>query len=242
MRTGQTFDQEKVSFNLAKLKKGGEMFEVVIDPDLAIDYVEGEDVDVKEVLKAEKVFSDAKKGLLASEEHTQSLFNTTDALEIAKVLLKEGEVQLTAEHRDRIREDKRRRMMERIRVNAVDPKTGLPHPAKRIELAFEEAKIKVEETLSVDKQIKEIVKKLQVVLPIRFEQAIMRIHLKAEDAQKAYGDVKKFGTMLQEEWLNDGSWMCRVEIPAGLQNEFTDMLNEKTQGNAEIEKVKRNEK
>lgn len=242
MRTGQTFDQEKVSFNLAKLKKGGEMFEVVIDPDLAIDYVEGEDVDVKEVLKAEKVFSDAKKGLLASEEHMQSLFNTTEALEIAKVLLKEGEVQLTAEHRDRIREDKRRRMMERIRVNAVDPKTGLPHPAKRIELAFDEAKIKVDETLSIDKQIKDVVKKLQEIIPIRFEQAIMRIHLKAEDAQKAYGDVKRFGTMLQEEWLNDGSWLCRIEIPAGLQNEFTDMLNEKTQGNAEIEKVKRNEK
>lgn len=242
MRIGQTFDQEKVSFNLAKLKKGGEMFEVVIDPDLAIEYVEGEDVDVKDVLKAEKVFSDAKKGLLASEEHMESLFNTTDALEIAKVLLKEGEVQLTAEHRDRIREEKRRRMMEKIRVNAVDPKTGLPHPAKRIELAFEEAKIKIDETLSVDKQIKEIVKKLQVVLPIRFEQAIMRIHLKAEDAQKAYGDVKKFGAMQQEEWLNDGSWLCRVEIPAGLQNEFIDMLNEKTQGNAEIEKVKRNEK
>ncbi len=242
MRIGQTFDQEKVSFNLAKLKKGGEMFEVVIDPDLAINYIEGKDVALKDVLKAEKVFSDAKKGLLASEEHMQSLFNTIDVLEIAKKILKEGEIQLTAEHRERIREEKKRRLMERIRINAVEPKTGLPHPAKRIELAFEEAKIKISETQSIDEQIKDIVKKLQVILPIRFEQAIMRIHLSAENAQKAYGDVKKFGTMQQEEWLNDGSWLCRVEIPAGLQNEFIDMLNEKTQGNAEIEKVKRNEK
>lgn len=236
MRGGPTYDHERVQFNLAKLRKGGEEFEIVVDPDLAVAYKEGEKVDLRELLKAEKVFGDAKKGLLASEEHMQTVFGTLEVLDIAKKILDDGEIQLTAEHRNRIREDKKRRLLERIRRNAIDPKTGLPHPAKRIELAFEEAKIRIEETKTIDAQIKDIVQKLQPILPIRFEKSVFRIHLNADYAQKLYGDIKNFGTIKREEWLNDGSWVCFLEIPAGMQDELIDMLNEKTHGGADIEK------
>lgn len=238
MRGGPTFDQERVSFNVAKLQKGGENFEVVIEPDEAIAYKEGTLTDIKEVLKAEKIFSDAKKGLLASEDLMQELFGSTEVLVVAKIILEKGEIQLTAEHRQRIREEKRNRLMEQIRRNAIDPKTGLPHPAKRIELAFDEAKIRVDETMTIEAQLKDIVQKLQPILPIRFENATFRIHLGPEWAQKLYGDVKNFGTIKKEDWLNDGSWACYLEIPAGMQNELFDMLNEKTHGGADIEKVK----
>ena len=63
----QTYDHEKVSFNLARLKKGGEHFEIVVDPDLAVSFKEGQDIPIKDILKGEKIFSDAKKGQLASE-------------------------------------------------------------------------------------------------------------------------------------------------------------------------------
>lgn len=239
MRGGPTYDHERVSFNLAKLKRAGENFEIVVDPDLAIAHKEGEAVDLKELLKAEKIFSDAKKGLLASEEHVKAAFGSDDPLVIAEKILADGEIQLTAEHRQRIRDDKKRRLLEQIRINAIDPKTNMPHPAKRIELAFDEAKIHVDETKTVEAQIKEVVQKLQPILPIRFDVATMRIHLSAEYAQKLYGDVKGFGTMKKEDWMNDGSWVCYVEIPAGLQNELIDMLNAKTHGGADVERVER---
>ena len=239
MRGGPTYEHERVSFNLAKLRKAGEQFEVVIDPDLAIAFREGDDVDLKELLKAEKIFSDAKKGLLASEEHMKTVFGSADTLVVAKKILSDGEIQLTAEHRQRIREEKKKRLLEQIRINAIDPRTNTPHPAKRIELAFDEAKVHIDETKSVEAQIKDVVKKLQPILPIRFESATMRIHLSAEYAQKLYGDVKNFGTIKKEDWMNDGSWVCYVELPAGLQNELIDMLNAKTHGGVEVERVER---
>ena len=243
MRAGPTFDHERVSFNLAKLRKGGEDFEIVIDPDAAITYKEAlhegeEPVSVSEVVKAEKVFADAKKGLLASEEHMSTVFGTTNPVAVAQIILREGEIQLTADHRARIREEKQQRLLEHIRRHAADPKTGLPHPMKRLELAFEEAKIKIDMNRRVNAQIKDVVAKLQPILPLRFEDVTYRVHLGPQEAQRLYGDVKGFGELRQEEWLNDGSWVCHVKIPAGLQHELVDMLNEKTHGQVDVEKVK----
>ena len=60
--------------------------------------------------------------------------------------------------------------MEIIHRNGVDPKTKLPHPIQRLENAFEEAKIKIDERRSAEDQVKEILDKLRPVLPISFEK------------------------------------------------------------------------
>ena len=62
-------DIEKLHFNVARLDRGGERFEVVIDSDKAAAFRSGGLDDIAEVLKAEHVFSDAKKGMRASENH-----------------------------------------------------------------------------------------------------------------------------------------------------------------------------
>ena len=69
-----THDHEKVQFNLARLKKEGEIFEIVVEPSLAIQFKERNDGDISEILKSEKIFSDAKKGLLASEHKLKEIF------------------------------------------------------------------------------------------------------------------------------------------------------------------------
>ena len=66
---GITHDHEKIHLNLGRIKKEGENFEIVVDPDLAIEFKDGKEVDIREVLKSEEVFSDAKKGLLCSEKY-----------------------------------------------------------------------------------------------------------------------------------------------------------------------------
>jgi len=46
------------------------------------------------------------------------------------------------------------------------------------------------------------------------------------------------GTIVKDEWGDDGSWRAVVEIPAGMQAEFFDMLNKKTHGNIETKILK----
>lgn len=231
-------DKERVSFNLVRLKKGGKVFEIAVDPDKALAYKRGEVVDIREVIKAEKIFSDTKKGLLSNEIDEKKIFNTNDFFKIADIILKEGEIQLTAEHRERIIEDKKKRIIEYIHRNSVDPKSGNPHPIKRIELAIEEAKIRINEYKRDEEQIEEIIKKLRTVLPLKIENAVLRITLLPEYAGKLFGDLKRFGEIIKEDWLSNGSLICELKIPAGIQNEVIDSLNKKTKGEINIEKVK----
>ncbi len=238
MRGGPTFDPERVSFNLARLQKGGETFELVVDPDAAVAMREGGSDAVSDVVKAEKVFSDAKKGLLASEEHMRAVFGTTEFSEVAKRILAEGEIQLTAEHREAVRERKRKKLIALIHRNAVDPRTGHPHPEKRIELAFEEAKVRVDEFKTADQQLEAVVKKLQPVLALKFEKARFRVTVGSQYAGKMFGEVSRLATILKDHWLNDGGWQAEVELPGGLRDEFVDQLRGLTQGSVQIEELK----
>ncbi|MDD5087134.1 MAG: ribosome assembly factor SBDS [Candidatus Nanoarchaeia archaeon] len=238
MVKGQIYDKERFSLNLAKLKKGGENFEVSIDSDKAIEFRQGKDIPIEEVIKSENIFSDAKKGLLASENMMQELFNTTDPKEIAKIIIKQGEIQLTSEYRQKLRDEKKKRIIDYIHVNGADPKTGTPHPITRIENAFEEVKIHIDEFKSEDSQIQEIIKKLRQVLPIKFEINEIEVKIPAVHAGKMYSVVKNFAKIIKDEWLNDGSWRCIVELPGGLKNDFFDKLNNLTHGEIEINILK----
>lgn len=238
-RGGPVFEQEKIHINMAWMKKGGQHFEIVIDPDAAVRFKETGHGSVDDVVKAQKVFSDAHKGLLASEEKMEEVFGTSEFEKVAERILKEGEIQLTTEHRDAVRAQKRRQLIARIHRNAVDPKTGNPHPEKRIELAFEEAKVKVDEFRSIDQQLQDAVKKLQPVLPLRFETARLSINVPSQYGGKLRGEVARYATIIRDEWLNDGHWQATVELPAGMKLELIDAVNHATHGGATITEMKK---
>ncbi|MFH1915737.1 MAG: ribosome assembly factor SBDS [Nanoarchaeota archaeon] len=233
---GPTFDREKVHFNVARLKKEGRTFEVVIDPDLAIQFKK-EGGDVREVLHAQKIFCDAHKGLPSPDDDMEAAFQTTDTLAIAARIIKDGQIQLTSEYREKKREEKKKRILELIRINAIDARTGLPHPLVRLENAFAEARVKIDEDKSAEDQVNDIITQLRPVLPLKIDVKKIQVHIPANYAAKMYGTVKSFGRIIKEDWLNDGSWRVVVEIPAGLQTDFYEDLNGKTHGNCETKLI-----
>lgn len=240
MKGQQLFDYKKIDINIAKLKTHGQVFEIVVDPDLAIDFKQGKEVEIREVLHAEDIFVDANKGTHASEIEMKKVFGTDDVLEVAKKILADGAIQLTSEYRDRIRAKKKKRIIDIIHRNGIDPKTKLPHPVQRLENALNEAKIHIDELKRAEDQVNDIVKKLTPILPIRFAKKEIQLVIPGEYATKLYGRISKFGEIKKEQWMNDGSWFAVVEIPAGLQNEFFDELNKETHGNMETKILSEN--
>ncbi|MFH1400491.1 MAG: ribosome assembly factor SBDS [Nanoarchaeota archaeon] len=230
----QTFDGERAHFNVARIKKSGETFEVVVDPDAAVKFRETKQLEVREVLKSEHIFVNASKGEMPSADELQKAFHTADELKVAEIIIREGEIQLTAEHRQKVREEKMKKIIQLIHINAIDPKTNTPHPETRIRNAFAEAKIHIDEFRRAEDQISDIIKKLQPIIPIRFETKTIDIQIPANYAAKMYQTVTSYGKIKDEQWLNDGSWHVIVTIPAGLQNEFFDELNGKTHGSVQI--------
>ncbi len=225
---------KKIHINVARLKKAGETFEIDIDPDLAIKFKQGDDsIRIREIMKAPQIFNDAKKGLVASENRMQSVFGTKDPYEVAKIIIKEGEIQLTAEYRAKLVEEKKKKIINIIHRNGIDPRTKLPHPADRIENAFKEAKIHIHEYRKAEDQVKDILAKLRPILPIKFEVREIEVHIPAEFAGKSYSIIKSYCKIKKDNWNNDGSLTTVVEIPAGLTEEFFDKLNNLTHGKVE---------
>ncbi|WP_088335557.1 MULTISPECIES: ribosome assembly factor SBDS [unclassified Methanopyrus] len=224
---------------VARLEKGGERFEVLVDPEGARKLREGEDVDVEEILAVEQVFRDARKGERASEQAMEELFGTSDPIKVAEIVIKEGEIQLTAEQRRKMQEEVKRKIVHIIARRAVDPRTGAPHPPERIERAMEETGVHIDPMKGAEEQVKDVIKQLRPVLPMKFEEVKVAIRIPAKYTGQAMGIVREFGDIEREEWQYDGAWVAVVRLPAGLQDEFFEKLNEITKGDFESKILER---
>jgi ribosome maturation protein SDO1 len=223
---------------IARLEYYGEHFEILVDPDMAADFKRGEAIEVQEILAVEEVFKDAKRGDKASEEAMMKAFNTTDILDAAAIIIRKGHVQLTAQQRKEMTEEKRKKIVATITREAINPQTKLPHPARRIEIAMEEAKIHIDPFKSVDEQVNTVLKAIRIKIPIRFERVQVAIKIPGDFSGKVYNVIPEFGKTRKEEWQQDGSWVAIVEIPGGMQDNFYRKLNELTHGQVETKLLK----
>ena len=223
---------------IARLKKQGKNFEILVDCNKAIDFKHGKEISLNDVVATNDIFEDVKKGSHASENDLKKIFGTDDANEIAKIIIEEGEIQLTAEYKSKLREEKKKQIINLIHRNAIDPKTNLPHPVTRIELAMHEAKVNIDEFKKAEAQVEDIIKKLRSIIPLKYEIREIAVKIPAQFSGQIYGILKQFGKIIKDEWQNDGSLVIFMEIPAGLQMELTDKLNHLTHGDIDLKVLK----
>mgnify|MGYP001558979704 CR=1 FL=1 len=223
---------------IARFKTHGHNFEILVDCSRAIMVREGKEQDMHDVMAAMKIFSDARKGLEASSTALKQIFETDDVHEIARQIVKKGEIQLTQEYRENLRLEKRKNIISILHRNGVDPKTHLPHPPQRIENAFLEAKFHVDEYKPIQEQVQDALKKLRPILPIKFEIKEIELKISPEYAPRCYSVVRSFGTILRDEWTSNGFWVAQLEIPGGMENDLYDKLNKICHGNVESKIIK----
>lgn len=223
---------------IARLQKEEDHFEILVDPKIAEQLIEGKEVDILSSLAIDTVFKDSKKGTHAPQESLQKHFGTDDVEMIAKEIILHGEIQLTTEQRHEMQEQKRKRVIDVIVKNAMDPKTKAPHPRQRIELAMDEAGVHIDPFKPVDQQVKIAVDALRPIVPISMEQVRISVKISPQYVGKAYGIARNYGVLEREDWQSDGSWIGIVKIPAGMQTDFYDKLNDVTKGNVETRILK----
>ena len=223
---------------IARLKKGEHHFEILVDPYGAADFIEGKDIAITDILAIDAIFSDAKKGTHVSEETLNKQFETDDLTSIASYIIKHGDIQLTTEQRQKMQQNKKKRVVETIVKNAMDPQTKTPHPRQRIERAMDEAGIHIDPFKSVSDQVKTTINAIRSIIPISMERVRISVKIPAQFIGKAYGVARSFGVLEQENWESDGSWVGIVRLPAGMQNDFYEKLNETTKGNVSTKILK----
>ncbi|MBM47548.1 MAG: ribosome assembly factor SBDS [Candidatus Thalassarchaeaceae archaeon] len=204
---------------LARLEKGGNRYEILVDPELVDDWKGDPDsVSLDELLAIDEVWSDAKGGDRPTSEALERVFGTTDLTTCVTRILSEGSIQLTTMQRRRMVEEKKRQIVNQITSTATDPKTRLPHPLTRIENALEEIRFPIDPFKSTESQVEDAVAALRPLIPLQFITIRLAFKVQGRD----YGGVHQMlrDSVQREEWLSDGTWACVVSVPGGMKNDL----------------------
>ncbi|MFH1249300.1 MAG: ribosome assembly factor SBDS [archaeon] len=219
----------------AKIRIKGKQFEILVDLDSAVKLKKTGQGSALNILAVNTVFIDIKKGMHAGAEDLKAAFGTDDLETVVAHIIKNGELHLPLEYRREETEAKRKQVVDFLARNCIDPRTGTPHTPTRIETALHESHINLDNR-PIQEQIPLVIKELQKILPLRIETKKLRIRISANYIGSAYSMIKEFKE--KEEWLDDGSLMCVINLPAGMQLEFYDKLNKATHGSVLTEEVK----
>lgn len=218
---------------LARIKKAGKNFEIIVDLDDSLKFKKGEISTIE--AEGDKIFTDSKKGQVASSNDLKSSFGTEDVEEIVSRIVKEGEIQLTQEHRSAKQEQKFKQVINFLVTNSINPQSGNPHTPERIKSALEQSHVNIKNA-PIEDQMPGIVEELSKIIPLKIETKKVKITIPAMNTGKAYGVISQYKQ--KENWLDNGDLEVVVAVPAGIIIDFYDKLNDVTHGAALTEEIK----
>ena len=218
---------------VARIKLKGKRFEINVDLEEALKVKSGKG-DINSALLCTNIYSDIKKGQVASQKDLMDSFGTEDIYEIAKKIIMSGEVQKTQEFRDSEREAKINQIIDLLLRTAVD-QNGRPYTEERLRRAIEEVHYSFTDK-SPEEQLNDLINKLKTIIPIRVEVKKVQLTIPARFTGKVYSLLKDFKE--SEEWLSNGDLKVILKIPAGMLLDFYDKLNHLTHGSIQSEEIK----
>ncbi len=222
---------------IAKIKKGNSHFEILVDPEKALEFRKGKDIAIENILAVQEIFKDSHKGERAGSHELENHFNTSDIFQVAREIIKDGEVQLTTEQRRKMVEDKRKQIADIISRQGINPQTKLPHPPARILNAMDEARVQVDPMRPAQEQVNQVLSKIQPIIPIAFEMLEVAIKVPAAAAGRLSSHLRSIATIRKEEWQGEHFYAV-IEIPAGMQAEIFKRLNDLTGGKVESKVIR----
>ena len=221
----------------ARITKEHVHFEILVDPEKAMEFKKGKPVSIESILAVQDVFKDVSKGERAGSHELELHFKTSDIFKVAEEIIRHGEVQLTTEQRRKMTEEKRRQIAEIISRQGINPQTKMPHPITRILNAMDEARVQVDMAKPASEQVEAVLSKIQPIIPIAFERLEVAIRVPAASAGRLSSHLHGLATVRKEEWQGE-YFMALIEIPAGMQSEIYKKLNDLTGGKVESRVVR----
>jgi ribosome maturation protein SDO1 len=151
---------------VVKLQKGSKRFEIACYRNKVLNYRQGIETDLSEVLQTDRIFTNAQKGEFANQKDLSAVFGTTDQATICQFILQNGHVQVSDLERSQQSAAMLRSIATQLSETCISPKDGRSYTLSQIQHAMKEAEYAVHPTRSLKKQTMDCLKKMQAVLPI----------------------------------------------------------------------------
>mmetsp|Transcript_22315 Transcript_22315/g.51095 ORF Transcript_22315/g.51095 Transcript_22315/m.51095 type:complete len:357 (-) Transcript_22315:164-1234(-) len=167
---------------IVRLKTHGKRFEIACYRNKVLNWREGIEKDLNEVMQTDTIFSDVGKGQAAKEADLLKAFSTTNAEEICKKILKNGELQVSDKEREVYLEGIFRDIVQIVVDRCVHPETGRQMTPLTVENALKKIGFSVKQD-SAKKQALKAIEALCIELPESFARAKMRLRITVREAQ-----------------------------------------------------------
>eukprot|EP01029_Cantina_marsupialis_P003047 TRINITY_DN128879_c0_g1_i1.p1 TRINITY_DN128879_c0_g1~~TRINITY_DN128879_c0_g1_i1.p1 ORF type:complete len:337 (-),score=75.72 TRINITY_DN128879_c0_g1_i1:288-1298(-) len=196
-----------------RLKKKGKRFEIACYKNKVVNWRNGVETDIGEVLQAQMVFANVSKGIAAKKKDMQTCFNTSDFEMVAQIILEKGELQVSDKEREVQIESLFRDIAQIISTKCVNPENGRPYPVSLIERSLHEVKFNPVTSKSAKQQALSAVRMLQEIMTI--ERAPMSLKITVPDGSKDM--AKEFAISIEATITkissNDGICSLMLLIP-----------------------------
>ena len=126
-----------------------------------MDYRQGLEQDLSEVLQTERVFVNVSKGEFAKAKDLQKVFGTKNEEEVSKLILTKGQLQVSDKERQQQLEQTTAQIADWISKNCVNSTSDRPYTINQIRHAMQQANFSVHPTKPLKRQNLDCVKLLQ---------------------------------------------------------------------------------
>ncbi|CDU85170.1 ribosome maturation protein SBDS, putative [Plasmodium yoelii] len=166
---------------IVKYKHKGNKFEIACYKNKIIDWKNGNELNIDDVLQSHLIFTNISKGEIAKKSQLNSCFNSDDNYEICKTILEKGTLQISNRERAILKEKMYKDIIEMLHEMSVNPQTGYPLSTNMIESMIKNVGYSINIDDSTKKQALKVFELLHKEYEDVIQRAFMRIQIICDD-------------------------------------------------------------
>ncbi|CAG8644558.1 2912_t:CDS:10 [Ambispora leptoticha] len=245
-------ESDPVNFNvdpltnvsIVRLRKGGKRFEVACYKNKVLEWRNGIETDLDNVLQINNVFLNVSKGQVAPKDDLQKAFKTEDLNKIIEEILKKGEMQVGEKERSNQIDNTYREIATMVAEKCVNPETKRPYTVTMIEKAMGELHISVKTNRSTKSQALDVIKQIQEKKIIPIARAQMRLRITIPNVKEGKRIREKLVPLIaqtEDENFDGDEYELLCTIDPGQYRAISELLQNDTKGKGQLELLSLND-
>lgn len=166
---------------IVRYKAKGKRFEIACYKNKVLNWREGIEKDLNEVIQTETIFDNVSKGIFANKKDLETAFGTSDQVEICRLILKKGDLQVSDKEREVHVEGLLRDIVQIVVERCIHPQSGRQLTAITIDNALKTIGFSVQSEQPAKKQALKAIEALCTEIPDSFARAKMRLRITCPD-------------------------------------------------------------
>ncbi|CAB9515325.1 maturation protein SBDS [Seminavis robusta] len=224
---------------VVRMNKGGKRFEIACYRNKVMDYRQGLETDLSEVLQTDRIFANVSKGEFAKHADLQKVFGTKNEESIAQTILTKGALQVSDLERQAQLENTLAQIATWVASHCVHPTSQRPYTISQVKYALGK-QYQVQPHKPIKKQYLDCVKFLKTKIPI--ERAKMELALSystttpeaQEQLEKLIADHESLSLTQQTSNSDNELTRCVLLADPSLYRLLDDLAKTLPEGKLEI--------